>query len=645
MKAIVLMGVSGCGKSTVGKLLQSATNFLFFDGDDFHPEANIIKMRSGIPLTDADRSDWLLRIHILIHENLPRNDIIIACSALKESYRDILRQDHENSVKFIFLKGDYDQLLDRLKERTSHFFSPSLLQSQFDSLETPIDALTVSVMQSPESIVEIIMNELTIKSEIGVFGMGVMGKSFSRNLASRGFSISLYNRRVDNIEENVAEKFKLQFPEELVNSQAFEDINLFVQSLQKPRKIILLIEAGKVTDIVINALLSYLSPSDIIADFGNSHFEDTQRRAALLMKGDIHFIGCGISGGEEGALRGPSLMPSGNRQACKCLLPFLNAVAARDINDKPCCSYIGDHGSGHFVKMIHNGIEYAEMQLLAEVYQLGLASGRNPGEIVDLLQGWKDQTDMDSYLLEITIKILNTKEGDGWLIDKILDNAKSKGTGNWATVEITKQSIPSTMIASSLFARFISSYKNDRQELAGIYSCAKQLEIENRDNLDFLSGTDLLCAYTLARWVNHIQGFVAIKEISKIHNWDINLSELARVWTNGCIIRSKLMQLFVSILSEINETLTPHKPIHLLLNPAIAKIVMTTKPDLTKIVSKAILSDLSIPCFNEALNYINAMTRAQSTSNLIQAQRDFFGAHTFQRVDAPPEQSFHHIWS
>jgi 6-phosphogluconate dehydrogenase len=627
-KAIVIMGVSGSGKTTIGKLLAEKIQLPFFDGDDFHSTENIKKMASGIPLTDEDRQEWLLRLNHLIQENSNLKGCVIACSSLKKAYRDILSHSASTAIKFIFLQGSYETILSRMESREHHFIPSSLLQSQFETLEIPQNAYSVSIMQTPETIVDSIYNEIFNKSEIGLIGLGVMGKSLSRNIVSKGFSLSMFNRHIPTIEENIAVNFKASY-KELATTQAFDHLEKFIDSLQSPKKIVLMIPAGTATDQMIQELAPLLNPNDVIIDAGNSFYQDTNARNRDLASKGIHFIGCGISGGEEGALHGPSLMPSGSREAYEMTAPFLTAIAAKDTEGNPCCSYIGNEGSGHFVKMVHNGIEYAEMQLLAEIYKIGSSTGKNPEAIATQLSAWKD-SQVGSYLLDITIEILKEKEQNNWIIDAILDKADSKGTGNWTTVEITKEGIPATMIATALYARYLSSFKELRIEMSNLYTT--QNKAETTTEIDW---EELRSAYELARIINHFQGFWLIEGMSKKYNWDINLSEIARIWTNGCIIRSQLMQDFVSILKEEKN---------LLFSKNLIPKITQMRPALASVVAKAIQAGIAVPCLSESINFWNGLTTEKSGANLIQAQRDYFGAHTFQRVDADSGQFFHHQW-
>lgn len=622
---IFIMGVSGCGKSTIGHILSESLKIPFFDGDDFHPKKNIRKLSNGIPLTDEDRFGWLHKINKFAKEQLAKNSCVIVCSALKESYRNILEEDIYNNTKRVYLNGTFEQISERLNKRENHFMPPSLLQSQFDTLEKPKGAIEVNISLSPTEIVDYILKEIYNKSEFGLFGLGVMGKSLCRNLANNGFKISMFNRHVKGVEENVAVNFKNEF-EELSNSQAFDNIGDFVNSLQTPRKIMLMVNAGKTIDYVIEDLLPYLSEGDTLIDGGNSNYKNTKERSEYLKSKNIYFIGTGVSGGEEGALKGPSIMPGGSKETYDSVAPFLNAIAAKDKNNLPCCTYIGPDGSGHFVKMVHNGIEYAEMQLLAEVFVILKELGNNPDEIATILESWK--TEANSYLLEITIDILKKKENGDWLVSKIMDKAGNKGTGNWTTISTAELGVPSSLIASALFARYSSFYKEERTLLNKLY--AKETKKPT------ITAKEVLEAYQFARIVNHYQGIKLISEASKSFKWDINLSEMTRIWTNGCIIRSTFMEDLVDILKENDNILA---------NKQIVKQLKALKPAASNTIAQCILAEITTPCLSESINFFNGITTANSSANIIQAQRDYFGAHTYQRIDDASGKFHHTQWN
>ncbi|WP_281847808.1 NADP-dependent phosphogluconate dehydrogenase [Olleya namhaensis] len=625
-KVIFIMGVSGCGKSTVGKLLAQELDIPFFDGDDFHPETNIKKMSNGQPLNDDDRQGWLEALNDLAKQQLTKNSCVIVCSALKQKYRDTLSLHIKTETKWVYLSGSFDQIFERLNSRDNHFMPPELLKSQFDTLEEPKDALRVDIGLTPENIIKTIKHELMNTSEFGLFGLGVMGKSLCRNLANNGFKIAMFNRHVDGVEVDVAKNFKTNYPE-LSEASAFDDISAFVASLQTPRKIMLMVNAGKTIDFVIEDLLPHLSKNDILIDGGNSNYLKTKERCDYLKTKGIHFIGTGVSGGEEGALKGPSIMPSGDLDAYSNVKPFLEKISAKDKNNLPCCTYVGPEGSGHFIKMVHNGVEYVEMQLLAEVVTILEASGQNLDQIADVLDTWKATA--DSYLLEITIDILRKKEGNDWLVKKILDKAGNKGTGNWTTIASAELGVPSTLIASALFARYTSFYKDERIQLNNNF------KTETTSDLN-LSTTEILEAYQFARIINHYQGFKLINEASNKFSWDLNLSEIARIWTNGCIIRSTLMETLVEVFKETTNILT---------NPEVITSIKKYKASAKKVVSQCVLNDVTASCLCESIQFLNGITTVNSSANIIQAQRDYFGAHTYKRIDDDGVKSHHTNWN
>lgn len=624
--ALVIMGVSGSGKTTIGKLLAKKTGFTFIDADEFHPPSNIEKMKQGVPLNDDDRVPWLETLHTEISKFLRKKEnCILACSALKHDYRRMLDNGLEANIKFIHLDGTIDTIRDRMASRSAHFMPPDLLASQFVTLEYPVEAMVYPIDSTPEQITEGILYDLSEKAEFGVIGMGVMGSSISRNLARHNFKLALYNREVKGKEESLAVKLVDSHPP-MKDALAFNDLNAFVQSLQAPRKILLMIPSGEAVDEVIEQLSTLLSPGDAIIDGGNSHYEKTGQRNKKLKQKGICFLGCGISGGEKGALNGPSLMPGGQKTAYLLAAPFLKSIAARDKQDKPCCSFLGQDGAGHFVKMVHNGIEYAEMQLLAEMYFLMKQAGYSPEDMHKLFTDF-NKGEMSGYLLEITANIMNHYENGELLLEQILDKAGNKGTGSWATIAAAKTGVPATMIGEALFARYLSFFREKRKTLEDIYP-KKQTAFK-------IDPEELMKACQLARIINHSQGFDLLRQKARQETYSYQLHEVARLWTNGCIIRSELMD-------QLSESLKTETEIFM--QREITEKVKIYKPFLTATVTRAMSAGIAVPVLSSALNYLNGMTTARGPANMIQAQRDYFGAHKYQKINDDTQEFYHTQW-
>jgi len=564
-------------------------------------------MQQGVPLQDEDRWPWLEAIATKLSSAKTQGGAVLACSSLKERYRQKLPATH-----WIVLQCDYGTILDRMKHRLAHFMPPSLLQSQFDALEIPSYGLHVDSGQPIDQIIQKATDYiLTMKYSFGVIGLGVMGRSISLNIARNGHTLAVYNRDTPE-EKHLIVDFQKRNTDGI---GVFTELNSFISALEKPRKILCMIKAGSVVDQVIHQLKPLLEPGDVIIDGGNSFYEDTERRAESLADDDILFIGTGVSGGEQGALYGPSIMPGGNIAAYEMIAPVLESIAARDKHGNPCCAYVGSGGAGHYVKMIHNGIEYAEMQLLAEIYLL-LKDHYSYEEIADVFSSW-NKGPLSSYLLEITADIFRFKEGEHYLIDLILDKAGNKGTGSWSSQNSLQLGLPTTMMTDAVFARYISAFKKDRMHYSTMRS-SKPSTIEKPSLLNTEK------AYTAARILNHHQGFALIRAASEKHEWGIDRSTVASIWMNGCIIRSDFMDRCVSILSRHDE---------LLKDPALFEEVMSCLNSYQRVLKGAIDAEIPIPVLSSGYQFWSALTRERGGAHIIQAQRDYFGAHTYQRID------------
>ncbi|USK80797.1 decarboxylating NADP(+)-dependent phosphogluconate dehydrogenase [Peribacillus frigoritolerans] len=453
---------------------------------------------------------------------------------------------------------------------------------------------------------------------IGVIGLGVMGSNIALNMANKGEKVAVYNYTRDLTDQLVAE----------LDGQSihpYYEIQDFVQSLETPRKIFLMVTAGKPIDSVITSLLPHLESGDIIMDGGNSHYEDTERRYDELKSKGFSYVGIGISGGEVGALKGPSIMPGGDKDAYEKVAPILTKIAAK-VNDAPCCTYIGPKGAGHFVKMVHNGIEYADMQLIAEAYTfLREKLHLEVNEIAYIFETW-NQGELKSYLIEITAEILRKKdEVTGLpLIDVILDKAGQKGTGKWTSMQAIDNGIPASIITESLFARYISALKEERVHAENILTGPDnvQQKLDKNEWIDYIRQAlymGKVCAYA--------QGFTQYKMSSELNGWDLPLKDIALIFRGGCIIRAE----FLNVISEAYQE-QPNLA-NLLISPYFAEKVAKYQVGLRKVVCEGINSGISFPCLGSSLTYYDSYRTGISNANLLQAQRDYFGAHTYERRD------------
>ncbi|MBY0119931.1 NADP-dependent phosphogluconate dehydrogenase [Paenibacillus sp. FSL R5-0623] len=465
------------------------------------------------------------------------------------------------------------------------------------------------------------------KQQIGVIGLAVMGKNLALNIESKGFSVSVYNRSP----EKTNDLLKEAEGKNLTGSFSIEE---FVASLESPRKILIMVQAGKATDATIEQLLPHLDEGDIIIDGGNAYFPDTQRRSKELEDKGIRFIGTGVSGGEEGALKGPSIMPGGQESAYKLVEPILTAISAK-VGDDPCCTYIGPDGAGHYVKMVHNGIEYGDMQLIGEAYHL-LKSVLNVSveELHAIFTEW-NQGELDSYLIEITADIFSKYDPETGkpMVDVILDAAGQKGTGKWTSQSALDLGVPLSMITESVFSRFLSAMKDERVAASKILN-GPATEAFSGDKKAFIESVRK--ALFASKIVSYAQGFAQMRAASDEYGWDLKYGNIAMIFRGGCIIRSQFLQ-------NIKEAYDKDAALkNLLLDPYFQNIVESYQDAWREVVAAAVKQGVPVPGFSSALSYYDSYRTERLPANLLQAQRDYFGAHTFKRVDK--EGSFHHNW-
>lgn len=465
-------------------------------------------------------------------------------------------------------------------------------------------------------------------ADFGLIGLAVMGQNLVLNIEDHGFSVAVFNRTVEKVD-----KFT-QGPAKGKNIIGTHSVDEFVSKLKRPRKIMLMVKAGKPVDEFIEHLLPHLEKGDIIIDGGNSHFPDTQRRYTTLKEKGILFIGAGISGGEEGARHGPSIMPGGNQEAWHYIKPIFQAIAAKADDGTPCCDWVGEGGAGHYVKMVHNGIEYGDMQLISEAYDLlrrGL--GFSLEELADIFKEY-NKGDLDSYLIEITAQIFTHKEKDKYLLDIILDVAGQKGTGKWTVYEALDQGVPVTLIAEAVFARVVSGFKEDRKELSKIYS---QPSFSPKDKKSYVEKIGQ--ALYLAKILSYTQGFMLMKKASEHFKWDLQYGSIAMMWRGGCIIRSKF-------LNKIKEAYEKDSSIQsLLFDDYFSKQIQNAEEPFREMITLGVKLGIPLPCHTAALSFFDAMKSETLPAHLVQAQRDFFGAHTYERVDKPRGEFFHTNWT
>jgi 6-phosphogluconate dehydrogenase len=467
------------------------------------------------------------------------------------------------------------------------------------------------------------------KYDIALIGLGVMGQSLARNIASRKFRVLTFNRHTEK-----AEKFIKEYGNTYLDYE--KTVANLVKNLKTPRRIIIMVKAGDPVDQVIKSLLPHLSKGDIIVDAGNSLYTDSIRRTQELEKKGIHFVGMGVSGGEEGALRGPSIMPGGSAESWKALSPILKKIAAKDFKDSPCVTHIGTDGAGHYVKMVHNGIEYGVMQMMAEAYQvLRTVYGLRPDEIAGIFRK-HNKGKLKSYLFEISVPVLERKDEfkKGYLIDHILDKAGQKGTGRWVAIDALRRGATLPTITLAVFARTVSSQKDQRVKLEKLY---KKQKI--KASIPLAKFTKLLEDALYAGMISsYAQGFELIALAAKEQNWKINFSEITRIWEGGCIIRADLLNFLHKAFMKAKG-----KAVHLFTIQEVRSALQKNLPAWREVVSFGAKTGISMPCLGSSLNYFEDITSGKLPANFIQGLRDYFGAHTYERTDK--KGVFHTPWS
>lgn len=469
------------------------------------------------------------------------------------------------------------------------------------------------------------------KSDIGLIGLAVMGENLVLNMESKGFQVSVFNRTVEKVDNFTNGRGK---GKNIIGAHSLQEL---VDSLESPRKVMLMVKAGSAVDDFIEKLIPLLSPGDVIIDGGNTHFPDTNRRTAYLESKGLLYIGTGVSGGEEGALRGPSLMPGGSVAAWPIVKPIFQKICAQ-VTDGPCCDWVGQNGAGHFVKMVHNGIEYGDMQLICECYQIMKdLLGMSNQEMNQTFAEW-NKGDLDSYLIEITRDILGYKDpanGEA-VVDKILDTAGQKGTGKWTAIAALDHGIPLTLIGEAVFARCLSAQKEERVNASKILAGPKPAIFQG-DKAAFLE--DLRRALFAAKIISYAQGYALMRAAAKEYGWDLNYGGIALMWRGGCIIRSVF-------LGKIKDAFTANPALeNLMLDAYFCQKLKEAQSGWRNVISTVVLNGIPAPTLSAALNYYDGYRAERLPANLLQAQRDFFGAHTYERVDAPRGEFFHTNWT
>ncbi|MGI6573391.1 MAG: decarboxylating NADP(+)-dependent phosphogluconate dehydrogenase [Fermentimonas sp.] len=468
------------------------------------------------------------------------------------------------------------------------------------------------------------------KADIGLIGLAVMGENLVLNMESKGYTVAVYNRTVSKVHDFIGGRGK---GKNFIGADSLEEL---VSAIKRPRKVMMLVKAGQPVDDFIERLIPLLEPGDIIIDGGNSHFPDTVRRTAYVESKGLLYVGTGVSGGEEGALLGPSMMPGGSPEAWPHVKEIFQAVSAKVDDGTPCCDWVGENGAGHFVKMVHNGIEYGDMQIINEAYHLMKELlGMDAFEQHEVFKRWNKGM-LDSYLIEITADILAYKDEDGSpLVEKILDTAGQKGTGKWTAVTALDLGIPLTLIGESVFSRCLSAQKELRVKASKAIKVAKKpFEGDKRQFID-----DLEKALYAAKIISYAQGYDLMMEAAKEYNWNLNYGGIALMWRGGCIIRSRF-------LGDIKNAFDKNPSLeNLLLDPFFKEAVLSAQESWRRVCAIALMHGVPVPSLTAALTYFDGFRNERLPANLLQAQRDYFGAHMYERVDAPRGEYFHTDWT
>lgn len=468
------------------------------------------------------------------------------------------------------------------------------------------------------------------EADIGLIGLAVMGQNLVLNMDDHGYTVAVYNRTTSKVDDFVNGRAN---GTKVIGTHSIEAL---VKQLKRPRRVMMMVQAGKPVDQLIDQLIPHLEPGDILIDGGNSLYSDSMRRAEYVESKGLLYVGTGVSGGEEGARHGPSLMPGGSAEAWPHIRPIFQAIAAKVADGTPCCDWVGENGSGHFVKMVHNGIEYGDMQLISEAYHLMRAAlGLSPDEMSRVFAEW-NRGKLDSYLIEITADILAFKDEDGEpLLDKILDSAGQKGTGKWTGVAALEMGVPLTLIGEAVFARYLSALKEERVAAAEVLN--GPAATFSGDRAAFIE--DISQALYAAKLISYTQGYMLFRAAAEAYQWNLNYGGIALMWREGCIIRS-------AFLGKIKEAFDRNPRLtNLLLDPYFEKEVEEAQVAWRRVVAWAAVLGIPVPAMSSALAFFDGYRHERLPANLIQAQRDYFGAHTYERLDRPRGEFFHTNWT